>query len=151
MTARAPHPRSQRRLSLILLITTCVCWSCAPPAPPDTGPRKIEVLFLGHESEHHPSEIYAPMLASALAKDGINLSYTADPADLNPETLAHYDALLLYANHDSITASQDKALLDFVASGKGFLPLHCASYCFRNSDDFVALVGAQFMEHESGV
>ncbi len=87
------------------------------------------------------------MLASALAKDGINISYTDDPADLNPETLARYDALLLYANHDSITASQDKALLDFVASGKGFLPIHCASYCFRNSDDFVALVGAQFKEH----
>ena len=57
---------------------------------------------------------------------------------------------MLYANHDSITASQEKALFDFVASGKGFLPIHCASYCFRNSDDFVALVGAQFKEHGTG-
>ncbi len=129
--------------ALVLLLFA----ACQPAPPTDTEPRKIEVLFLGHDSEHHNSEHYMPLLASALAKDGINLTYTSDPADLNPDRLRLFDALMLYANHDSITASQDKALLDFVASGKGFVPLHAASYCFRNSDDFVALVGAQFMEH----
>lgn len=116
----------------------------------DNKPRKIEVLFLGHDSEHHNSAAYVPMLASALAPEGIHFSYTEDPDDLNEENLAKYDALMLYANHDKITPSQEKALLDFVAGGKGFLPIHSASYCFRNSQKFVDLVGAQFMEHDYG-
>lgn len=116
----------------------------------DSGPRRIEILFLGHASEHHPSEKYAPVLASAVATKGINISYTNDPADLNPENLDLYDGLILYANHDSISSSQEKALMDFVEEGKGFLPIHSASWCFRNSPDFVQLVGGQFKTHETG-
>lgn len=113
------------------------------------GPRKIEILFLGHNQEHHYSEKYLPLLANALTPKGYNFTYTADPADLNPENLSKYDALMIYANHDSISSSQEKALLDYVASGKGFLPIHCASYCFRNSQAYVDLVGAQFKEHKT--
>ena len=89
----------------------------ANPLP--AGPRKIEVLFLGHASEHHNSGKYAPILAAALAKDGIDFSYTTDPNDLNPQNLARYDAVLLYANHDSATPAQAQALLDFVRAGHG--------------------------------
>ena len=32
-----------------------------------------------------------------------------------------------------------------------FIPLHCASYCFLNSDAYVKLVGAQFQKHGTGV
>src|SRR5262249_55165108 len=42
------------------------------------------------------------------------------------------------------------ALLDFVEGGKGFIPLHCASYCFHNSPKYIALVGAQFKSHGTG-
>lgn len=110
----------------------------------------INVLFLGHNSTHHDSARYAPMLKTALAPDVIDIAYTADPNDLNPETLAKYDALLIYANHTTITPEQEKALLDFVASGKGFLPVHSASYCFQNSPAYIALVGAQFLRHGTG-
>ena len=72
-------------------------------------------------------------LKAALAPEGFNFSYTADPADLNPTNLAQYDALMIYANHTKISPEQEKALLDYVAGGKGFIPLHCASYCFLNS------------------
>ncbi|SDM48413.1 putative membrane-bound dehydrogenase domain-containing protein [Catalinimonas alkaloidigena] len=114
------------------------------------GPRPLSLLFLGHHSEHHHAEAYMPMLASSLIKQGIQLTYTADPDDLNDENLARYDGLIVYANHDSITTSQEKALLDFVAGGKGFIPIHCASFCFRNSPSYVALVGAQFQRHDTG-
>ena len=122
---------------------------CARERAPDE-PRRIEVLFLGHASRHHDAEAYAPLLASALATHGINISYTNEVSALSRENLALYDVLLLYANHDSITASQERALLDFVASGKGFVPVHAASYCFRNSEKFVDLVGAQFESHGTG-
>lgn len=118
----------------------------------DKEPRKIEVLFLGHDSDHHNSSAYLPIIGAALATEGINFTYTEDPQVLaQKEELLKYDALLLYANHDSITQAQERGLLDFVKSGKGFLPIHSASFCFRNSKDFVSLVGAQFKEHGTGV
>ena len=57
--------------------------------------------------------------------------------------------MILYANYDEITPSQEKALLDFVDRGKGFIPIHCASYCFRNSPKYVELVGGQFLRHDT--
>ena len=115
----------------------------------DSGPRRVEMLFLGHDSEHHPSAEYMPILAAALAKDGINLTYTDKVEDLNPYKLDQYDGLIIYANHEYISPSQEQALLDFVASGKGFVPIHCASYCFHNSKDYINLVGAQFLKHKA--
>ncbi|HKK74099.1 MAG TPA: PVC-type heme-binding CxxCH protein [Saprospiraceae bacterium] len=138
--------------SIILILLTLV--SCGMPSGEiqDNEPRKIEVLFLGHASEHHNSGAYMPIIAAALATEGINFTYTEDPQVLaQADELQPYDALLLYANHDSITPPQEKGLFDFVESGKGFLPIHSASFCFRNSDDFVELVGAQFKEHGTGV
>ena len=131
---------------LLLVIAILLIQACQT----EQAPRRIEILFLGHHSEHHNSEAFLPLLASALTSKGINFSYTADPNDLNTENLKKYDGLALYANHDSITISQEKALLGFVKSGKGFIPIHSASYCFRNSSEFVKLVGAQFKSHETG-
>src|SRR5258708_13418400 len=78
---------------------------------------------------------------------GIDATYTEKMSDLNPDTLAKYDALIVYANTTEIGKDQEKALLDYVARGGGFVPLHCASYCFLNSPAYVALVGAQFQSH----
>jgi type 1 glutamine amidotransferase len=113
-------------------------------------PKKIEVLFLGHTSTHHNSGKFEPMLAEALAGDGINFTYTTELSDLNPEKLSKYDALMIYANHTKIAPEQEKALLDYVASGKGFLPIHSASFCFQNSPAYIELVGAQFQKHGTG-
>ncbi|ARA94321.1 dehydrogenase [Rhodothermaceae bacterium RA] len=157
MKRRGSMPDAVRFRSLLLaaLILGGGLAACRPPADPrpQAGPegRPIEVLFLGHASEHHNSAAFMPLLAGPLAQRGIQITYVQDPADaLTPETLAYYDALLLYANHDSITTDQEKALLDFVASGRGFIPVHSASWCFRNSDAFVDLVGGQFASHETG-
>lgn len=134
-------------ISLTLLIASIVT-SCDSKRR-DTDPRRIEILFLGHDSDHHPSAVVLPLLASALAQEGINFSYTDETADLNPENLTRYDGLMIYANHDKIEPEQEKALLDFVAAGKGFIPIHCASFCFQNSDEYIKLVGGQFHAHDT--
>ncbi|GJM29544.1 MAG: hypothetical protein DHS20C17_21790 [Cyclobacteriaceae bacterium] len=90
------------------------------------------------------------MLASEVLTRGIHFTYSSDPDDLNKENLEKYDGLALYANYDTITAVQEEALLDFVKSGKGFIPIHAASFCFRNSDDFVEMLGGQFKQHGEG-
>ncbi len=109
-------------------------------------PRRLEVLFLGDNGHHRPID-RVPAIMEALGSKGINFTYTDKLADLNPETLGKYDALMLYANWDSIAPTQADALLDFVAQGKGFLPIHCASYCFRNNPEVVKLIGGQFWRH----
>tara|TARA_R110002051_G_scaffold91370_2_gene160711 strand:+ start:30242 stop:33733 length:3492 start_codon:yes stop_codon:yes gene_type:complete len=116
----------------------------------DNEPRRIELLFLGHEIEHHNSRAYFPILASALTKDGINITYTEKPSDLNEKNLDFYDGLIIYANHEEIGKQEEKALLNFVKKGKAFIPIHSASFCFKNSPEFINLVGAQFMSHEAG-
>ena len=114
-----------------------------------TGPRKLEILFLGHNSEHHNSAVYMPLLASTLSKEGINFTYTNNPDDLNAANLDKYDGLMIYANHEKITPEQEKALLGFVEKGRGFIPVHCASFCFQNSPEYISLVGGQFLNHKT--
>ncbi|WP_149303427.1 PVC-type heme-binding CxxCH protein [Pareuzebyella sediminis] len=135
-----------------IFLTLFLCISCGTTKKEksDDSPRRIEILFLGHALEHHDSGAYFPILASALTKDGINITYTEDVNDLNPEKLSLYDGLIIYANHDEISSSQEKALLNYVREGHAFIPLHCASFCFRNSPEYVDMVGAQFKEHGTG-
>ena len=116
----------------------------------DDKPRRLELLFLGHAQEIHNSREYMPILASALAKDGINITYSEDVTDINTENLSLYDGLIVYANHEQISDEQEKALLNFVEDGKGFIPIHSASFCFKNSDKYIDLVGGQFATHETG-
>ena len=110
---------------------------------------QLELLFLGDQRGHQPATRFK-ILEPALAQKGITLKYTEDVGDLNSRTLGQYDGLVLYANIDTIGPKQANALLDYVDSGKGFIPIHCASYCFRNSPEVVALIGAQFKKHGAG-
>ncbi len=109
-----------------------------------------EVLFLGDSSTIHKSGKYAPWLAIKLFRSGINLTYTTTTEDLNEAYLSKFDALIIYANHDSITKVQERSLRNFVEGGKGLVALHAASHCFRNSDWYVHTVGGQFHAHEKG-
>jgi putative membrane-bound dehydrogenase-like protein len=111
--------------------------------------RPLKVLFLGDRGHHVPKE-RADQLIPVLHDRGIEVTYTQDPNELNASNLAKYDALIVYANIDRIEPAQEKALLDYVNGGGGFVPLHCASYCFRNSDPVVKMIGAQFQRHGTG-
>jgi type 1 glutamine amidotransferase len=100
----------------------------------------IKVLFLGDGGHHSPAD-RAAQLTPVLAGRGIDVTYTEKLGDLNPATLARYDALLIYANITRIGAEHEKALLNYVKGGGGFVPVHCASFCFLNSPTYIALVG----------
>lgn len=111
------------------------------------GPRRTEILFLGDNGHHKPIE-RVPEIMAALGSRGINFTYTDRLEDLTTDNLSKYDGLLIYANWDSIPKPQERALLDYVAAGHGIIPVHCASYCFRNSPEYVdKVVGGQFWRH----
>jgi len=128
-----------RLLSLLAILSLAprVCGAEPPP---------LRILFLGDNGHHRPADRFAEF-QPRMARRGIELTYTERRSDLNRQTLAPYDGLIVFANHDSIEPDQAQALLEFVEHGGGFIPLHCASYCFRNSPEYVALVGGQFQRH----
>jgi uncharacterized protein len=109
----------------------------------------LKLLFLGDNGHHQPSARFA-QLQPVLKDRGIELTYSDKVEDLNPAALGNYDGLIIYANTTRISPDQEQALLDYVAGGKGFIPLHCASYCFSNSPKYIELVGAQFQRHGTG-
>ncbi|MCE9547693.1 MAG: ThuA domain-containing protein [Planctomycetia bacterium] len=123
--------------------------SQAAAAPPPPGPP-MKVLFLGDRGHHKPAD-RAKQLIPVMAERGIDIRYTEDLNELNPENLAKYPALIIYGNIDKISPEQEKALIGYVENGGGLVPLHCASFCFRNSPAYIALVGGQFFKHSTGV
>jgi type 1 glutamine amidotransferase len=132
--------RSSVALAILLIVST---------GPLHSDEKPISALFLGDNNFHHPRE-RSRQLIPVLATRGIQITYTERLEDLDPSTLSKYDCLIIFANQEHIEKPQEKALLEYVANGGGFLPIHCASYCFLNSPDYIALVGAQFKSHEDG-
>ena len=132
-----------------LCLACCIIQPALPAMSADSG-SPLQVLFLGDGGHHRPSERFA-QLQPLMSERGITLTYSDEIAALNPDNLAKYQALVIYANIDSIPPREEKALMEFVAGGGGLVPLHCASYCFRNSEAYVALIGAQFKRHGTGV
>jgi len=126
-----------------LLLASTLGLTAAEPDKP------LKVLFLGDQGHHKPAERYR-QIAPVLQERGIELTYTEALSDLNVKKLGEYDALLIYANQEKISPEQEKALLEYVAAGHGFVPVHCASYCFLNSPAYIELVGAQFARHGTG-
>ena len=138
--------------ALVLAIVCGVPLNTGASAESDADARPLRVLFLGHAQErHHPSATLLPLLAAPLARRGIQLTHVMTPEEaLAPEKLAHYDALMIYANHKTITPDQEKALLDFVEGGKGVVAIHCASFMFTESERYIPLIGGQFLRHGTG-
>ncbi len=140
----------------LALLAAAIGFARITSSPPD-APRRIEVLFLGAPTANHPAhdpiERYG-VIRKHLGTAGINFTYTEDLADLNPEELGRYDALLMYANWEQngpMDPAAESALLGYVEAGGAFLPIHCTSACFGGSEAFVNLVGGRFKSHGEGV
>ena len=140
---RSASQATRRTFYVVAVAAWSACFGAGASA------RDLKLLFLGDRGHHRPAERFA-QLQPALAPRGIELTYTERLADLNPANLAAYAGLVVYANIDEIGPAEESALLNYVADGGAFIPIHCASYCFRNSPRIVDLVGAQFKRHGTG-
>lgn len=125
---------------------------CAPAlARPAKGP--VRVLFLGHEAQNHRSDLYYPLLAKALGREAVYFDYVTTPEDAfgDADYLDHFDAVLIYANHKDIEPAHWENLKAFIENGGGFVPVHCASWCFQNIPEFDQIVGGRFASHKTGI
>jgi len=96
---------------------------------------------------YHDFEAGRDALTAILAETGrFEVTAVDDPGALKPDTLAGFDAVLLYINQ-TVNAEQTKALADFVAGGKALVGVHSA-ICRRESPDaYLDLIGAEFTGH----
>jgi uncharacterized protein len=126
--------------------------SLPTPTQNASAAKPIKVLFLGQEQDPpHSTASMFPLLASPLARHGIQLTPVLTPQEaLVPAKLAHYDALMIYGNHTTITPDQEKALLDFVEGGKGLIAIHSASEMFPASEKYTSLIGGQSQRQGGG-
>ncbi len=145
MTTFAP-----RRIAsvLALLLLGAVTSPVHATGPADEKP--LSALFLGDPGSHHRPLARSKQLIPVMATRGIDITYSEVMDDLNLANLAKYDVVLIYANIEKADAKPMQALVEYVENGGGLAPIHCASYCFLNSPEYIALVGGQFKSHGTG-
>ncbi len=135
----------------VVYLVLLLGWSLAVASPTIAADAdRIQVLFLG-DNGHHQPKVRFDELAPVLKSRGIDMTYTDVLSDMNLKNLQQYDALVVYANIDAIGDEEAKAIMQYVSEGGGYVPLHCASFCFRNQPELVALTGAEFQRHGTGV
>src|SRR5690606_29476860 len=148
--------RLRRRASMQRVLLTVFFLSAFGVAPARGGAvqaaelEELSVLFLGDNGHHRPLD-RAKQLIPVLETRGMTFAYTDRLEDLRAEVLSKHDVLVIYANWTSLPKELERSLVDWVAQGGGLVALHCASYCFLDSDAYIALVGAQFRSHGTGV
>jgi uncharacterized protein len=66
---------------------------------------------------------------------------------LTPARIAPYELVVFYYTIGSITDAQKNGLLNHIAAGKGFVPIHSGADSFRDCQEYKALVGGHFVTH----
>ncbi|HEX9092575.1 MAG TPA: ThuA domain-containing protein, partial [Coriobacteriia bacterium] len=139
----APAPGAARPQNQVPRPEDVAATMAALPEKAPARPRRPrKVLVLGKAAGFVHTSI--PIAARAVQEMGLKTgawatTITYDPADVNDENLAHYDAIFLASttgaflddpNDAAATAARRKALLDFVRGGKGVAGVHaaCDSY-----------------------
>jgi type 1 glutamine amidotransferase len=79
--------------------------------------------------------------------DQFELSYVEENLDQLVLELPRHDLLVFYYTIGEITDAQKNALLDWVASGKGYVGIHSAADSFRGCPEYRAMVGGYFVTH----
>ncbi len=59
-----------------------------------------------------------------------------------------YDTTIFFTPFDEFTEEQEKNLLDFVASGKGFVGIHGASASFKSLPKYYEMLGGRFIGYK---
>ncbi len=124
--------------------------------PAEPPPHRLLVYTLSAGFEHdvvkRPAPAELSLVERALVEMGSDARFeavpTRDAAEFESARLARYDAVLFCTTGElPLSAEQRAAFLDFVARGKGFVGVHCATDTFYQWPEYGALVGAYFDGH----
>jgi len=107
-----------------------------------------KVLLLGGGGCHDYKAICAE-LGNHLGKmPEFSVDYVAeDLGALHAERIAPYDLVVLYHTGGVLDVEAKRGLVEGVASGKGFVGVHSAADSFKNSPEYLAMIGGVFQGH----
>ncbi|MHC4131729.1 MAG: ThuA domain-containing protein [Planctomycetota bacterium] len=109
--------------------------------------RQLKLLIL-NGLNNHPWEQTTSALEKLYRESGrFDVVITNDPSTLTAEKLSGFDVVVSnwtnYPSEERVWGERaEKALMDFVRDGKGFVVFHAASSCFHTWEDYQKLVGA---------
>jgi type 1 glutamine amidotransferase len=113
----------RRRIAFLLLLAAAVA-SAAPVRA---------LIFSGQNN--HDWRTTTPYLRKLLTDSGrFDVRVEEEPAGLTAATLANFDVLILDYQGPRWGAATERAVLDFVRSGKGLVIVHGALYAFSGFD-----------------
>jgi len=84
-------------------------------------------------------------------KDILNEFFVDNYEDVeifNNRNFFDYDTTIFFTQFGEFSEEQEKNVLDFVASGKGFVGLHGASASFKEHPKYYEMIGGRFIRHK---
>ncbi len=108
----------------------CPKTAAAQVTIPFFQPGKIRVLILSGRN-NHDWRTTTPFLRKTLVESGrFDVRVEEEPMGITEATLAAYDVLVLDYDGPRWGETTEKAVENFVKSGKGLVAIHAASYAF---------------------
>jgi len=118
--------------------------------------ESIHVLIWSGKNNHNWQET-TPVIQTLLENSGrFIVTVTNDPANLDPGELNHYDVIISNWNTwPDVTGHRwnpalEKAFLEFVASGKGFVVIHAGSSALQDWPEFQQIAGGTWALDSTG-
>jgi type 1 glutamine amidotransferase len=119
------------RFTLALFLTAAAI--AQPPAAKLFKPNLLRALILSGRNDHD-WRTTTPRLKQILLSTGrFDVRVDEEPAGITAQTLELYDVLVLDYNGPRLGAATEKAIEDFVRSGKGLATYHGDSYAFGDT------------------
>jgi type 1 glutamine amidotransferase len=115
-------------------------------------PKKKVLCLTATAGFRHADSINASIeVLKKLAEESgkFEVVFTEDCAQINPENLKQYDAVIFDNTSGELPISNEgkKALIDFVKSGKGFMGIHAATDTCYSWPEYGELIGGRFDGH----
>lgn len=107
-----------------------------------------KILLYGGGGVHDYRSI-CPILKDYLVQQNdCAVDYVAEDQNVfRAERLQGYDAAVIYHTGGELAVDPKRGLVEWVAAGKGFVGIHGAADSFRNSPEYLAMVGGFFRAH----
>ncbi len=109
---------------------------------------KGKILLFGGGGCHDYKSI-CPLLAQYLGEiAGISVDYVAEDYDIfRADRISAYDMAVIYHTGGELPPAPKRGLVEWVASGKGFVGVHSAADSFKNAPKYLAMLGGVFRAH----
>jgi len=142
-----------KRILTGLLVGITICAIQSVMSADADGKIKL-LIFSG--ANNHSWKTTTPFLKDLYEGSGkFSVDITDDVPGINPEEFRKYDAIVCnYTSYPKIEgqrwpAATEKAFLDFIAAGKGFVLFHAASTAWNDWPEFCHLIGLSWQKDKA--